>query len=282
MTLPSFARFPTRSHLIGAACAAMVALVALGSATPVSAGPLATFSTHGTYKWTVPSGVYKVTFDVYGASGGYVARSNTLISAGGPGGEARATFKVKPGQVFEIVVGGIGGASVDGDWSGAVGGFNGGGLGGTDGGGGGGASDVRDGGGGNPCASTMTCSVVDRIIVGGGGGGGGDASDGGAGGGLTGGSGGEWAPGGAQEGAPYSRTRTGGGSFGMGGERYIYSTGRSAAAGGGGWFGGDPGNDTQFNDGGGGGSGYFSRLAISGSFPGGTRYGDGRVIIKTA
>src|SRR5436189_162782 len=51
---------------------------------------LATFSTPGTYVWTVPTGVTAVTFDVYGARGGSVLQNSgglvNLISTGGAGG----------------------------------------------------------------------------------------------------------------------------------------------------------------------------------------------------
>ena len=88
--------------------ATIVGLFLLGGAAPVNATTLASFSTAGTYTWTVPSNVTKVTFDVFGASGGDVVNGNFLVTGGGPGGEARETFKVRPGQVFEIVVGGKG------------------------------------------------------------------------------------------------------------------------------------------------------------------------------
>src|SRR5262249_22304050 len=145
-----------------------VFLVLLGAAVLAAGGAsgsrssstlLATFSTPGTYSWTVPAGVTKGTFDVFGASGGHGTQFPPLVPAGGPGGEAKGQFTVKPGQVFEVVVGGRG-VDANGKLGGA-GGFNGGGAGanlsfiGVAGAGGGGASDVRIGGSGNSCASAL-------------------------------------------------------------------------------------------------------------------------------
>jgi hypothetical protein len=245
---------------------------------------LATFNVPGTYAWTVPTGVRKVIFDVYGASGGNIMGGDFLLAAGGAGGEARGTFTVKPGQTFMIVVGGRGG---NGGTTGGAGGFNGGGRGGNGDpggsgrGGGGGGSDVRVGGIGNPCLSDLSCGFGGRIIVGGGGGGGGknlegDWADGGAGGGLVGGP--DVTRGGTQEHGGGSGS--GGGAFGLGGDGGI---GGSAGAGGGGWYGGAAagGGGVGFGTGSGGGSGFISRFARKGSFPGGVRAGDGLVVIST-
>jgi hypothetical protein len=100
--------------------------------------------------------------------------------------------------------------------------------------------------------------------VGGGGGGGADVtgSNGGGGGGLNG------LP------APHGGTQeTGGGclheaDFGIGGQAWDSTMGGS----GGGWYGGCDG---------GGGSGFISPFSKSGSFPGGTNAGEGKVIITT-
>jgi hypothetical protein len=51
--------------------------------------------------------------------------------------------------------------------------------------------------------------------------------------------------------------------------------GSGIGGGGGGWFGGGSAGA------GGGGSGYINRLSTSGSFPGGSNVGDGKVIITT-
>ena len=258
------------------------------------------FNTAGYHHWTVPAGVTSITFDVFGASGGRVTYSQGgvlyLYSSGGPGGEAKGTFKVKPGQTFEIVVGGAGATTNRDFYLGGPGGFNGGGDGGDvqyvinhqtiyyAAAGGGGSSDVRIGGRRNLCASGMTCTDYDRFIVAGGGGGGGsdaDQPDGGAGGGLTGAASQDGATvGGAQE--PPScppdvlgRPAPDCGAFGVGGSGYY---GKNGGGGGGGWFGGF---GSESRAGGGGGSGYVSSLAMTSSFPSGTHTGDGLVIITT-
>jgi hypothetical protein len=244
---------------------------------------LATFATPGTYSWTVPTGITKIAFDVFGAAGGNVSDGSTLMAVGGGGGEAKGHFTVKPGQTFEIVVGGrgVGNAGT----LGGPGGFNGGGFGGDGsslgGGGGGGGSDVRIGGSGNPCVSDKSCSESDRIVVGGGGGGAYQSSgaNGGAGGGLVGADG---LSGGGQGGQqenhnPGYRCRPDGpaGCFGYGG---FDNSANGNGGGGGGWYGGD---SSFYGLSGGGGSGFVSPFARDRSFPGGTQGPDGLVKIST-
>lgn len=60
-----------------------------GTTTAASTTTLATFSTPGTYSWTVPAGVTKITVLAFGGSGGnviYTAPGPTLVlySHGGP------------------------------------------------------------------------------------------------------------------------------------------------------------------------------------------------------
>jgi hypothetical protein len=285
MRLESFRRTRYLVGAVGVAAvtAISVALLTVGGARGASEpnAVLATFDVPGTYSWTVPTGVRRVIFDVYGASGGNIMGGDFVLAAGGAGGEARGTFTVKPGQTFEIVVGGRGG-NASGSTGGA-GGFNGGGrgsndssIGGSGTGGGGGGSDVRVGGIGNPCLSDLSCGFGGRFIVGGGGGGGGkfgDWVDGGAGGGLVGGP--DAVRGGTQErggdsGSPTNDGTFGDGAFGLGGSG-------SSGGGGGGWYGGATGSSS----GAGGGSGFISHFARKGSFPGGVRGGDGLVVIST-
>ncbi len=113
---------------VGCAGAASVFAAGVGRAAATST-VLKTYGTAGKYLWTVPTGVTSVTFDVYGASAGNVVDGSppTLVAIGGAGGEAKATFPVKPGEQFEIVVGGRG-SDNSGQFGGA-GGFNGGGSG---------------------------------------------------------------------------------------------------------------------------------------------------------
>ncbi len=128
------------------------------------------FTTPGSYSWTVPDGVTRASFDVYGAAGGaaaYVKPPSTIVvtGTGGLGAHVQAILSVTPGQTLAILVGGRGG---DGGSQGAAGGFNGGagdtgGIAGV-GGGGGGASDVRTGAG-------DTSGLSSRLLVAGGGGG---------------------------------------------------------------------------------------------------------------
>jgi hypothetical protein len=289
---------PWRVAGTGAVTLAVLALPTVGGASGAraTATVLATYGTAGTYTWKVPSGVSKVTFEVFGASGGNVANGSVLLAVGGPGGEARGQLFVKPGQTFEIVVGGRGGDSHD-QLGGRVG-SNGGGQGGDNadpvlpgGGGGGGASDVRVGGLGNPCATSKSCQRPDRIIVGGGGGGGGaEQSGGGAGGGASGESIRLGDSGGGQEylwvdlnglfNCPVPLTVVG--CFGQGGFSKIVPGGGVAGGGGGGgggWYGGDA--DQGWGLGGAGGSGVVSRVFRHPAFPGGARVGDGLVVIST-
>jgi hypothetical protein len=125
----------------------------------------------------------------------------------------------------------------------------------------------------------LTCGYADRIIVAGGGGGGGPNANGynsDSGGGLTG-SGPTCTTGNesatqecaGQSDSPQCPALDAGG-FGPGGNAC-----GDYGAGGGGWYGGGSLGL------GGGGSGYISPLAKSGSFPGGTSTGDGKVIITT-
>jgi len=252
--------------------------IALVAAPVVSATTLASFNTAGYHVWTVPKGVTKVTFIVYGASGGsylYHIGGVAYVNSGGAGGEAKGTFKVTPGEKFQINVGGQG-ANVS---AGSAGGFNGGGPGGSHGAGGGGASDVRhDGVGFVGCnGHALYCNPDVRFIVAGGGGGAGTGYAGGNGGGVDGvadQSGGS--SGGSQFG--YYDQFEFFGWFGQGGSNAASGT----AGGGGGWFGGDSPSAAGVGRGGGGGSAYISALALSGSFPGGTRTGDGLVLVKTA
>jgi hypothetical protein len=282
------------------ALSALAALAALGASTLSAApapGSLATFTVDRSdpnnpvnkYTWTVPKGVKAVTFDAFGATGGSRYRPGSI------GGEAKGTFSVTPGTVFEIVVGGVGGVGC----SDGCPGLNGGGpsgadVGGGDSGSGGGGSDVRAG----SCAAGLSCTFADRIVVGGGGGG--DAvwngdfnpnqncypiwtSYGGYGGDT---SGSEGSPPRLATLACYqplppdtnlaeggSQTDPGkGGLFGRG----AGYGGGDGGGGGGGWFGGGSG---QYS-GGGGGSGHVDPLASSASMRTGIDvYGDGQVVI---
>jgi hypothetical protein len=293
------------SAVVGAVCALWGTSVAVVETTPAQATVrrrLATFDTPGSFTWTVPTGVTKITLTVYGASGGDVTtvllgRFPEIVSVGGAGGESKGTFKVKPGETFLIEIGGQGGSvnesTTSTGGSGGVNNLTGMGQSTTPpGAGGGGASDVRMGGKGNSCATDhASCRFQDRIIVAGGGGGGGGGwspsnctpLDGGDGGGYAGANApGGCANGGQQNGEPGQPPSSLQfvGWFGSGGTGAPSGSLQTTGGGGGGsgWFGGD-GNTG--GAGGAGGSGYISPLALGGSFPGGTRTGDGLVIIAT-
>ena len=274
-----------RVERVGSAAIAGVLVlwaVVLGVPPLTTATQLARFDHMGEFKWTAPVGIRKVTFDVFGAAGGNYVFNKTIVTTGGRGGEAKGTFKVKPGWVFDIWVGQRGSdpaPTTENYYA-----LNGGGVGGLNGGGGGGASDVRLPGKGNKCPANRICGLSDRIIVGGGGGGAGAAYPGGQGGGANGGNG---APlgstGGGQESIYADDTchvDSGRSCLGYGGWGQGVNTDSATAGGGGGLYGGNA--SLQADRGGGGGSGYVSPLALSGSFPGGTRLGDGLVVITMA
>src|SRR4051812_14841482 len=64
-----------------------------------------TYSTPGTYIYTVPNGVTAVSVDVKGARGGF----GYTTYAGGKGGRVQATLAVSSGMLLNVYVGGIGG-----------------------------------------------------------------------------------------------------------------------------------------------------------------------------
>jgi hypothetical protein len=248
---------------VAAMATSLIALLAI--AAPVSAAKppkqpvvLYTQTTPGSFTWTVPIGVRRVTFEVYGAAGG---------RNGGLGGKATGTFSVRPGQVIQIVVGGQGSDS-------DTPGFNGGGTGYSSGnsygGGGGGASDIRVG----ACAFAETCGLETRIVVGGGGGGSGGGLEGGTGAG-DGGTGGTQTSGGVGPGGDAEAA----GTFGSGGDHG--PGGYASGGGGGGWFGGGGGGQNVIlgRGAGGGGSGHVSPLALSWAMESAVQSGDGMVVI---
>jgi hypothetical protein len=98
-------------------------------AAPASAATSATFSCTGVAQtWTVPAGVDTVTVTAFGASGGSGGGMTTTPAPGGLGGETSASLAVTPGEVLQLNVGCVGGASPS-NTPGTAG-FNGGGLGG--------------------------------------------------------------------------------------------------------------------------------------------------------
>ena len=275
--------------------------------TVANNGP--TYSTPGTYTFTVPAGWSTASFDVSGSQGQNGASpSYWTPGAGGPGGETKAVINVTPGEVFQLTVGSQG-ASGD-DAGGSAGGPGSSGL--SSGGNGGGASDVRSG----SCATTTSCALSARVVVGGGGGGGGGTGNfgggpstapngaaGGAGtttsgvgatgavnssgGGANGGGGGTLSAAGGG-GASIFDPAGGSGALGTGGAGSTANAGRSVGyasggggGGGGGYYGGGGGGAGYGSPGGGGGggSGYVSPSALIGTYVGSTRSGTGQIVI---
>ncbi len=252
----------------------LLALASLGTAAvPAAAASArqASYTTPGTYSWTVPAGVTAATFTALGAAGGsYFAdgvvgciESPLNETPGGSGAMATVTVPVVPGQVYTLTVASTGRS---GDY--CAFGIDEGGLPGggtsipfdpTGGGGGGGYSEVTGPGG--------------FVLLGGGGGGAGsgpmDAASlpgtaGGAGGTPNGGAG---AAGSSPESGGGGGTQTAGGLGGfLGGFPGASLRGAdalsdcgSAGAGGGGYYGGGSGGTSSCGysaGGGGGGSSY--------------------------
>ena len=238
--------------------------------------------------YVVPPDVCRVGIDVVGAAGGRAGTSGSP----GAGAQATAEFRVTPGEILRVRVGGWGGEAV-GSTPGA-GGWNGGGAGGGTlagrgkaGSGGGGATDVRRGGD----------DLEHRIIVGAGGSGGaggaigGPIGTGGGNGGdlighegfailgsanpATGGEGGTQTAGGdpGRNASELSVTATAG-SLGSGGNGAAGVLSGGGGGGGGLYGGGGGGSSRSFSGGhGGGGSGFG---AAGTAFRAGVGGGDGR------
>lgn len=216
------------------------------SVIPVAQGSI-TFSTTGMHAWIVPSGVFEVTADCYGAQG------QTNNASGGLGGRARGKINVYPGQALYLFVG-------------STNGWNGGGIGYTS---GGGASDVRIG----------NIDLGSRVIVAGGGGGAVNSA-GGAGGGFTAGNGVNHGSAGGGGGATQLSGGAGGTPNGL-----VGSLGRGAdgprGGGGGGYYGGGGGGSASNSwPGGGGGSSYFAPEVTILTNSQGVRTGDGQIILS--
>ena len=246
----------------------------------------ATFSSPGSYSFTVPAGVMSITVAAIGAAGGAGggahAGGGAGGGAGGEGASVTATLAVAPGEQLSVGVGAPGGVGASVSALSAAGGIGGGGAGGASdppgsgGGGGGGASVV-----GVPSPSPGFSSPLLVVAGGGGGGGGGNPQSGALGGaGGNAGSGGAPAQGGVSGGGPGTSTAGGvgggeggaPGSFGLGGSGGSTGPrpkgiggGGDGGGGGGGYYGGGGGgaggSQVQFMGGGGGGGGGSSFVA---------------------
>jgi hypothetical protein len=216
------------------------------------------YTTPGTYNWTVPAGVTSVQIVATGGGGGGGGLSGTNPGqSGGAGALVTSTLSVTPGQVLALVVGGGGGAGTNGP-AGSGGGYTCG-----AGGGGGGASSIDAGNAGQIIAGGGGAGGSCDSSAGGGGSGGGAGGAGGSAGSdgmTTGGSGGSGGIGGAGGGFMYGGPSgiaggngsggPGGGGGSNGGGAYPGGTGGSGVGSGAG------GNDTNNDLAGGGGGGY--------------------------
>jgi hypothetical protein len=247
---------------------------------------LVSYTTPGTYNWTVPVGVTLVQVVAIGGGGGGAGLLSLTGTgaAGGSGAQVISTVSVIPGQVIALVVGGGGaaGASLPGG--------------------------ICPPGGGGGGASSFDVGNADQIIAGGGGGGGvcgdpayyggsGGGADGagGAGGGIYGGAGGSGGIGGIGGYLGTSGGNGSGGPGGVGGSNGPY-TGGAGGSGVGTGAGGAGGSFEQGGGGGGygGGATYQAGGGAGGSTgPSGTGYsaasnagpaavsgGDGSIVLQ--
>jgi hypothetical protein len=134
-----------------------------------------TYSTPGTYTYTIPAGVHSANLTVAGAGGGDGGNDSAVGYVGFAGNVVTATIQVTPGDVFTFYVGsggrpggngarGTGGASGGTDPLGTYNGGRGGNAGG---------SGTSGGGGGGGAATTVRLGATQIIVAAGGGGGGG-------------------------------------------------------------------------------------------------------------
>ena len=258
----------------------------------VACATVVSYTTPGSYNWTVPAGVTTVQVVAIGGGGGGggMTTPSEPGAAGGAGAYVTATLSVTSGQVIALVVGGGAGAGAFAS-----------------------SFDCATGGGGGG-ATSVDVGNPDQIIAGGGGGGGGycgggngaSAGPGGSGGGVAGaggaggsagllgggggsggiggagttaGSNGSGGPGGAGGGNgqyPGGAAGTGGAGLGAGG------TGSSTAGGGGGGFGGGGAGGPELSGGAGGSIGP-SGAGYSAAFNAGAVAaigGDGSIILS--
>jgi Bacterial Ig-like domain (group 2) len=190
------------------------------ASVPLSVEP-PSFTTPGSYTWTVPANVTSIQIVATGGGGGGAGTTNG-VGPGAPGGSGALVtelLSVTPGQLIALVVGGGAGAPAPG-WGGAC----------SPGGGGGGASSFDSGN-------------ADQIIAGGGGGGGsgcgqsetpggnggGAGGAGGSGGGSYGGAGGSGGTGGADGEGTNAGGNGDGGPGGAGGSNGPYPGGNGGS-----------------------------------------------------
>jgi hypothetical protein len=257
-------------------------LYVMGGHTSSSTSGSPSWSTAGTYNWTVPTGVTSININLYGAVGGNGTSDYNSYGSGGYGGRTTGTLSVTAGSTLTVVVGGNGGSAsaCSGSGSQGAGGYNGGHAGGystnctwgASGGGGGGCTDLKNSG-------TLLASAP-----GGGGGGGGGyngaGGTGGYGGGTSGQTGGTGTGGnGYGTGGGGGTTGTYGGGGNSGGIHGGYGQGGNGS--GGGWGGTGGGGACGYYGGGGGGASGNSGGAGGGHNGGGGGGGGGAAYVPS-
>lgn len=146
----SATRWPTRAIALVSAAVVGAAVAPTWTAEAAVAPTTLSYSSPGSFDWTVPTDVRRVAFEVAGGHGGSAVFGGYAV---GLANRTTASIRVVPGTVLHLHVGGNGAARSAGS--------NGGGAVGIYAGGGGGASDIRIGGD----------SLADRVLVAAGGGG---------------------------------------------------------------------------------------------------------------
>jgi hypothetical protein len=78
----------------------------VGPTSLVGQQTVETFTTPGTFTWTVPAGVFTIEVEAWGAGGGGASVPNsTAAGGGGGGGYSRSTISVTPGAMIPYTVG---------------------------------------------------------------------------------------------------------------------------------------------------------------------------------
>lgn len=258
---------------VALAAAVLVALACAGAASAATSTTVS-YTTAGSYSFTVPAGVSSIAVTAVGAAGGSSASCISTGASGGRGASVSATVAVTPGEQFGVVVGTPGTSVGCSAAYGAGGSFGGGGDGGSGtgggngGAGGGGASGVGAGSffgggplvvaaGGGGAAGPSVFSNANSTAAGG---------DAGAAGpndplnGCHGGDAGTQSAGGAGGATSCAAAGTAG-SFERGGAGG--SVNNAGGGGGGGYYGGGGGGSGSNGGGGGGGSSFVAQGSLT-------------------
>lgn len=261
-------------------------LVPIGAETATAAEPATrTWSSPGTYTYTVPQGVERIQVTVAGGSGGNRPLADvgggTVGAYGGYGDELSGTLSVSPGQQYTLHVASSGYDGATGGGGNSYGrpgtGYRNGGQGGT----GSGSSLYGQGGGGGGGASAMLRGSTRIAVAGGGGGAGGSAWCGGNPGGNARGSGWKTSKSCSSNGGDPGHAGHTSSGTGENGDGAGTGSGQGGGGGGGGGVRGGGGADAS-TDGGGGGGGGTSMCNLSGCTMNATNWGNGSIrIVET-